>query len=357
MLRKPLFLILLLGVILLVLNRCKTSSKTTSTPPNISLQSSFSYVYVPHKSQEYSYAVSFKADTSKNFSFSYIGMGQNPIIETISGQYKVLQDSSFELVKGLLVKQINEKLFLRISEEDSLSTFLKGEYILENMKISNTNEKEALMGIAGYSMVFTSKDNTTQYVASEYGKIFELENGLKNEYDLNLKSSFLSEGFYHLGSFDGKFNLKANIQEGLNYIYPANTSVEGRKIEGSLKIIMPQILINGNWQLEEIEGKSVKEFKFPNSKPIINFSGNGQRLIGVNGCNQIFGSLNYVGNTFKWMGNLGSTKMFCEGTDDNLFTEKLNNANNFQTNGSVLELYENNNRVLTFSKKAETLEK
>lgn len=357
MLRKPLFLTFLLGVIVLGLNSCKTSSKTTNTPPNISLQSSFSYVYVPHKSQEYSYAVSFKADTFKNFSFSFIGMGQNPIIETISGQYKVLQDSSFELVKGILVREINKNLFLRITEEDSLTTFLKGEYIIENMKILNTNDKEALMGIAGYTMVFTSKDNLSQYIASEYGKIYEINNGLQNEYDLNLKSSFISEGLYHLGSFDGKFNMKANVQEGKSYLYAANISVEGKNIEGSLKIIMPQILINGNWQLEEIEGKSVKEFKFPNTIPIINFSGNGQRLIGVDGCNQIFGSLNYVGNNFKWLGNLASTKRFCENTDDNLFSEKLNNANNFQTNGSVLELYENNNKVLTFSKKEETLEK
>ena len=336
---------------------CKSSKKNTNTPPQIRLDNSTSIIYIPHHSQEYSYVSSLKIDTFKNYTLSYVGMGQNPEIKTITGQYTVLLDSSFELRKGIILKKQKDNYFLKISTQDTLSDFLFGEYSVENLLSHFQDETDALMALAGYSFIFRSNENNMTFVASEYGKIFELGSEPPREFDLMYKTSRFGEGFYFIESFDDKLKISISvIAESKNY-YLSTIDTENERINGKVTLLMPQIWLNGNWELVEIEGKNIRNYNFPNSKPVINLSGNGQRLIGTNGCNQIFGSLNYVGNTFKWMGNLGSTKMYCENTDDNLFTEKLNSSNNFITDGDNLEMYENEKLLLRFRKKEGTLEK
>lgn len=107
--------------------------------------------------------------------------------------------------------------------------------------------------------------------------------------------------------------------------------------------------LNGTWVLEEFIGKdrSLKTLdqRFPNMKPTLTFE-NGS-VSGTNGCNRVSGQYAVVGESIK-MGNLITTRMFCDGVDEAPFNDRLGAISAFKKENGKLVLYANGVKTMTF---------
>lgn len=73
------------------------------------------------------------------------------------------------------------------------------------------------------------------------------------------------------------------------------------------------------------------------------------RASGFAGCNRYFGGFASVGSTLKFTG-VGSTKMFCEGTQkvEDAFLQALNNTEGYHITGSRLSLLKGSDTLAQF---------
>lgn len=90
--------------------------------------------------------------------------------------------------------------------------------------------------------------------------------------------------------------------------------------------------LEGKWVLDymsPVNGKDVKEL-FKIQMPYLTFVDQ-QRVAGNNGCNNIAGSYTREGQTIRFeTDKFASTKMYCEGIDEQAFTSILKTVNNYQ---------------------------
>ena len=107
--------------------------------------------------------------------------------------------------------------------------------------------------------------------------------------------------------------------------------------------------LNGTWVLEEFIGtdRSAKTLdqRFPNKKPTVTFE-NG-KISGSNGCNNLTGGYVAIGKTIK-MGNIATTRMLCDGVDENAFNSRFNAVNSYEIVNGKLVLYANGVKTMTF---------
>jgi len=143
-------------------------------------------------------------------------------------------------------------------------------------------------------------------------------------------------------AFNSKLNgtLNYSVSNGVLTLIQGDIAV--------MKLVRPGQL-NGTWVLEEFIGKdrSMKSLndRFPNMKPTITFD-NGT-LSGSNGCNKISGQYTVAGESIK-MGNIVSTRMFCDGVDEAPFNERLQAVSRFEIEKGKLVLYANGAKTMTF---------
>jgi len=107
--------------------------------------------------------------------------------------------------------------------------------------------------------------------------------------------------------------------------------------------------LNGTWVLEEFIGvdRSAKTLdqRFPNAKPTVTFE-NG-KISGSNGCNNLTGGYVAIGKTIK-MGNIATTRMACDGVDENAFNNRFNSIDSYEIINGKLVLYANGVKAMTF---------
>lgn len=107
--------------------------------------------------------------------------------------------------------------------------------------------------------------------------------------------------------------------------------------------------LEGTWVLEEFIGKdrSAKSLdqRFPNKKPTVTFQDN--KVSGTNGCNNMTGAYVSVGNKLT-MQNIATTRMMCDGVDENAFNERFNAVNKYEIIDGKLVLFANDVKTMVF---------
>ena len=109
------------------------------------------------------------------------------------------------------------------------------------------------------------------------------------------------------------------------------------------KLVIPA----GEWKLQQLDKTDVSAL----AKPItLRLDSVEKRASGFAGCNQYFSTYSMSGYSVTFSG-IGSTKMFCEGTQqtENDFLKALGEVRSFQCDGKTLNFYyKGENMRLTF---------
>ncbi|WP_068598978.1 META domain-containing protein [Vaginella massiliensis] len=106
----------------------------------------------------------------------------------------------------------------------------------------------------------------------------------------------------------------------------------------------------GSWTLTDIKGHKMNE-AFPSKTPAITFEPITKKFTGNSGCNNIFGSFTTSNNHISF-GNAASTKMYCEGVNEDAFLSAFNSVTSYTIKGNTLTLLDSNQQtVLKFMKK------
>lgn len=112
--------------------------------------------------------------------------------------------------------------------------------------------------------------------------------------------------------------------------------------------------LKGKWTLEymsPVNGKDVKQL-YKIQKPYLNFV-DGTKVAGNNGCNNVSGGYSANENTIKFeTDKFASTRMFCEGVDEQAFLNRLGSINRYDIidNGNKLVLITGDIVSMTFVK-------
>ena len=105
----------------------------------------------------------------------------------------------------------------------------------------------------------------------------------------------------------------------------------------------------GSWELiaihtAETADKKLEEL-FPGKKPALNFEGN-LMVHGNDGCNNLTGEYELKDNNGIAIGEkLASTRMFCDGVSDVVFTKGLTEVTNYEITESAL-IFKNGDKVV-----------
>lgn len=100
------------------------------------------------------------------------------------------------------------------------------------------------------------------------------------------------------------------------------------KVQNPTEMVNHKVLL-GKWKLDYLSptsGRDISHYKI--QKPYLNFVDD-VKVAGNNGCNNIAGSYSQTGNTIKFGDKFSSTRMFCEGVDEQAFLNALQSVNKF----------------------------
>lgn len=110
--------------------------------------------------------------------------------------------------------------------------------------------------------------------------------------------------------------------------------------------------LNGTWKLDYISGvASTMDELFPNEKPTITFDLGQQRVSGHSGCNRYSGAIGVDNHTISF-GEMATTRMFCQGVQEEVYLEALRKINKFSVgdNGTTLNLITGDIAMMRFTK-------
>jgi heat shock protein HslJ len=121
-----------------------------------------------------------------------------------------------------------------------------------------------------------------------------------------------------------------------------NLSETASSIEGlDLSVFMyhPVALIDGKWDLIRFNQHPVEYIRFPHYIPSIDFQKSASIFTGFDGCNQLFGNIFFKeGGQLEFKGIPGSTKKYCEDTDDMTFLSLFIGSTRYDIKGNTLTL-------------------
>ncbi|MBA5793827.1 META domain-containing protein [Flavobacterium sp. xlx-214] len=107
-----------------------------------------------------------------------------------------------------------------------------------------------------------------------------------------------------------------------------------------------KVTLNGNWYLDKIYvGKIKAADLFPYKKPFIKIDINQPVFSGNSACNAINGQLLMFQNTMKF-NHITSTKMFCDGVNEKVFTDALEKVTHYKLEGARLILLEKDKKIM-----------
>lgn len=124
----------------------------------------------------------------------------------------------------------------------------------------------------------------------------------------------------------------------------ANKCNEGKNGNGAMG---RDALMNSTWVLQTLAGKPVAMPEGVDA-PWFRLSGDGDRLEGFGGCNNMFGGFQMDGSKLSFPG-LGGTKKYCEATQqtENAFMSALRETDAFKLDKGVLSLLQGTRELAT----------
>ncbi len=111
-------------------------------------------------------------------------------------------------------------------------------------------------------------------------------------------------------------------------------------------------ILFGKWTLDYLSptsGRDISHYKI--QKPYLNFVDE-VKVAGNNGCNNIAGSYSIKGHLVEFGDKFSSTRMFCEGVDEQAFLNTLKSVNKFDVieEGKKLVMMTDDMVMLSFTK-------
>lgn len=107
-----------------------------------------------------------------------------------------------------------------------------------------------------------------------------------------------------------------------------------------------KVTLNGNWYLDKIYvGKIKAADLYPYKKPFIKIDINQPVFSGNSACNAINGQLLIFQNTMKF-NHITSTKMFCDGVNEKVFTDALEKVTHYKLEGTRLVLLQKEKKIM-----------
>lgn len=114
----------------------------------------------------------------------------------------------------------------------------------------------------------------------------------------------------------------------------------------SVSLKFHKITLNGKWFLDKIYvGKIKAADLYPYKKPFIVIDINQPVFSGNTACNALKGQLLLYQNTMKF-NHISSTKMFCDGVNETVFTNALAKVTHYRLEGTRLILLENDKKIM-----------
>ena len=164
---------------------------------------------------------------------------------------------------------------------------------------------------------------------------------LKKEHQISIDAQIIATMMSCNKTKDADF--KSLLAASTSYELTENVlTLKGEK--GTLKF--HRIALNGKWVLNKVFFGTIKaKDLYPYKKPFISIDINTTRVSGSTACNTISGQLLIYRNTMKF-NHLLTTKMFCEGVNEKLFTDALAKTTHYKLEGTRLTLLENNKPIL-----------
>lgn len=358
---RSIFSFLIVFSLVLFLDSCKTREQSVIKKlPELTLSKGSYYVSLPNYDNEYMYTLVLSIDTTGEFEYIYQSTIGEPNPMKITGKAAVQMDSSYILSNSLNNQQLKVKFDSSgnhiLIEKGFDSIFLSGKYYLIDASGYSYSTYDVLMSASGFYFIAENKTDDWLLILSETGKYYikfpdkdQLFSGAfsKREFEFAMENEISFEFM-----IESKL-LKATIfEERCKLIHEHKTIISNEAItlNGCARFTKPQVLIDGTWKLTHLDGKAISELKFPARIPTITIQSSGSDLIGNNGCNNIFGNFRYYGDSIILSNPLGSTRMFCEKTDDLLFMEKFPMIKRFNVNGKILELWSDNEILFRFKR-------
>lgn len=119
------------------------------------------------------------------------------------------------------------------------------------------------------------------------------------------------------------------------------------------KGVSTENLTSTPWELSTIKGVGAAKVNYPNGLPSAIFTTDG-KINGHGGCNRYGGSYTLDANGKLTLGQMISTKMFCEGVAEDVYMKAISTADGAKIKGNNLVLLHGDEEVMTFvPKKAE----
>lgn len=112
------------------------------------------------------------------------------------------------------------------------------------------------------------------------------------------------------------------------------------------KLTFHRVALNGKWMLNKVFFGNIKaKDLYPYKKPFITIDINSTTMTGNTACNNVSGQILIYQNTMKF-NHLLTTKMFCDGVNEKLFTDALARTTHYKLEGTRLTLLENQKPIL-----------
>ena len=119
------------------------------------------------------------------------------------------------------------------------------------------------------------------------------------------------------------------------------TTIEETKLNTTLHDI---------YALKSIAGQEVDKTFYPMGIPNLEINLTENKINGYSGCNNFFGEIKHITDKKIELGPIAATKKFCQGINEQLLFEKLNEVDEYKREGLELFLYKQDTLLLTFKK-------
>jgi heat shock protein HslJ len=119
------------------------------------------------------------------------------------------------------------------------------------------------------------------------------------------------------------------------------------------KTVDAKLRLNDIWALESIQGKKL-ELVDGIKRPQLEIQLRDMRLMGNDGCNGLFGSINYLDDNKITFGPIAGTRMFCHPMDiSDRFNQQLNNVTGYTLKALKLRLLDSAGEELLLFRKVD----
>lgn len=108
--------------------------------------------------------------------------------------------------------------------------------------------------------------------------------------------------------------------------------------------------IHDIYVLTSLELEQVDKAYYPAGRPNLEINITENKIMGFSGCNNFFGDIINITESKIELGAVAATKKYCQGVNENIFFEKLNQVNTYKIENLELFLYNNDELLMTFKK-------